>query len=647
MKLPDAPVKRFIGRSFGKRWLAIVSVFTLMAGLIVVPNAAAAPTIAALTMSPQSQTVDPGSTANVSVSLYSLLSGVGGVNIRYTITGANTTSGTVTTNASGNATISYAGTHSGTDTVSAYADLNNNSSHDSNEPSASATVYWTISNGSLTLSPSSQAATPGSNVSLTAQLTAPGSNVNGVTIRYTVSGQNSRSGSVTTNASGNATITYTGSVYGTDTVRAYADFDNNGSQGTGEPGASATVVWGSSNLSLSPSTQTALIKTQASLTATYFNASGSSAGATIRYTVTGANSTSGSATTDANGKATITYTGSNTGNDTVSAYVDVNNNSSQGSDEPSATATVTWTSTATLSLQPAAASVGQGTSAYVAVSLTTSGSGIAGVPIRYSATGANPASGSMTTDGNGNTVITLNDGSAGTDTVTAYADLNNNSTQDTGEPTASTSVTWTSSSTQPTPPPSTFQPAQTASPKTGCMYFAATGHNLCAGFLAYWNHFGGLGIFGMPLTEEFQLNGVTTQFFERAEFQWFPGAWPSHYDVELGLLGNQVTAGRGSETPFEAAQPNSSNGCTYYSATGHNLCGNFASFWQQNGGLATFGYPISEPFQEKNPDTGQTYTVQYFQRARFEMHPNQTSNFGIQLGRLGAQVLQMQFGVNP
>ena len=53
-----------------------------------------------------------------------------------------------------------------------------------------------------------------------------------------------------------------------------------------------------------------------------------------------------------------------------------------------------------------------------------------------------------------------------------------------------------------------------------------------------------------------------------------------------------------------------------------------------------FGYPISEEFRERNPDNGREYTVQYFERARFEWHPGEwPERWDIMLGRIGAQVL--------
>ncbi|HEU4792323.1 MAG TPA: hypothetical protein VFS96_01575, partial [Nitrolancea sp.] len=174
-------------------------------------------------------------------------------------------------------------------------------------------------------------------------------------------------------------------------------------------------------------------------------------------------------------------------------------------------------------------------------------------------------------------------------------------------------------SPSPSSAPGHFGPADPATANPGCTYFPETQHNLCGGFRDYLNKFGGLAVFGLPLTEEFHENGVTIQYFERARFEWHPGSWTERYDVRLGLVGNTVTAGRSGEAPF---QPTGANGnCTYYSQTHHNLCGGFRDYWNKFGGLAVYGMPISEEFEERNPDDGQIYTVQYFERARFEWHP--------------------------
>jgi len=167
-------------------------------------------------------------------------------------------------------------------------------------------------------------------------------------------------------------------------------------------------------------------------------------------------------------------------------------------------------------------------------------------------------------------------------------------------------------------------------------YFPETGHWVGHGFLAYWERFGGLPVFGYPLTEEFREHGVTVQYFERARFEWHPGVWPERYDVLLGLLGRQVTAGREGEAPFRPIQAGNDANCTFYPQTGHRLCFGFRDYWQARGGLAIFGYPISEEFEENG------VTVQYFERQRFEYHPEAPPAWRVMGGHLGRQVLAMQ-----
>lgn len=69
--------------------------------------------------------------------------------------------------------------------------------------------------------------------------------------------------------------------------------------------------------------------------------------------------------------------------------------------------------------------------------------------------------------------------------------------------------------------------------------------------------------------------------------------------------------------------------------TGYCIVGRFYQYWQANGGLAVFGYPINAAHPEHNPDTGETYLTQWFERNRFELHPENTPPFDVLLGRLG------------
>lgn len=169
------------------------------------------------------------------------------------------------------------------------------------------------------------------------------------------------------------------------------------------------------------------------------------------------------------------------------------------------------------------------------------------------------------------------------------------------------------------------------------VYFTQTGHYLADGFLAYWQHFGGLATFGYPISEEFQQNGITVQYFERARFEWHPGSNPARYDVELGLLGDQAAQAQGLLTtqPFRPVEAASDANCTFDAVTEHRLCFGFRAYWQANGGLAIFGHPISEEFRD--PATG--LTVQYFERAVFEYHPYNPAPYRVLLRRLGTGAL--------
>lgn len=166
------------------------------------------------------------------------------------------------------------------------------------------------------------------------------------------------------------------------------------------------------------------------------------------------------------------------------------------------------------------------------------------------------------------------------------------------------------------------------------VYFAETGHTLGYAFREFYDRQGGLPIFGLPLTEVFIQDGRPVQYFERARLEWHGNLGL----VQAGHLGRwaaQGLAGHPAFAPISVPPP----GAVLYRETGHSLGGPFATFWRNNGGLATFGYPISEPFEEQNPQDGQFYTVQYFERARLEYHPNNPARYQVLLGHLGRQYM--------
>lgn len=156
-------------------------------------------------------------------------------------------------------------------------------------------------------------------------------------------------------------------------------------------------------------------------------------------------------------------------------------------------------------------------------------------------------------------------------------------------------------------------------------YFPQTGHNIRYGFRDYWANNGGVGLFGYPLTEEFVENGVTVQYFERVRLEYREGK------IQWGLLGSELTKGQFFRAiPFFPSTDNKA----YFGPTQHSASGPFLDYWRNNGGLATFGYPLSESFKQNGLE------YQWFERARFEWHPDLPASKRLVLGTIGTEALQ-------
>ena len=169
--------------------------------------------------------------------------------------------------------------------------------------------------------------------------------------------------------------------------------------------------------------------------------------------------------------------------------------------------------------------------------------------------------------------------------------------------------------------------------------FPETGKTVSGRFLQYWTANGGLAQQGFPISAEMQEKSetdgktYTVQYFERAVFEMHPEN-KAPFDVLLSLLGNflyqQKYAGN---APNQVA---SAENARRFNETGKSIGGKFRAYWEANGGLAQQGLPISNEFMEKNDLDGKTYRVQYFERAVFELHPeNAGTKFEVLLSQLG------------
>mgnify|MGYP000291770717 CR=1 FL=1 len=87
--------------------------------------------------------------------------------------------------------------------------------------------------------------------------------------------------------------------------------------------------------------------------------------------------------------------------------------------------------------------------------------------------------------------------------------------------------------------------------------------------------------------------------------------------------------------------------CQDFKETGKKLCGKFLQYWQANGGLRQQGFPISNEFREKSDLNGQEYTVQYFERAVFELHPELPAPNDVLLTQLGTFWGRSKYGNPP
>ncbi|HET6313650.1 MAG TPA: hypothetical protein VFH60_07430, partial [Chloroflexia bacterium] len=106
------------------------------------------------------------------------------------------------------------------------------------------------------------------------------------------------------------------------------------------------------------------------------------------------------------------------------------------------------------------------------------------------------------------------------------------------------------------------------------------------------------------------------------------------YLVITCILLTAITAGA-SGSRSSAAQTLPGNASRTFPETGKTVRGIFLEYWDRNGGLPQQGFPISETMAEVSDLDGKSYTVQYFERAVFEHHPENQPPYDVLLSQLG------------
>jgi len=177
-------------------------------------------------------------------------------------------------------------------------------------------------------------------------------------------------------------------------------------------------------------------------------------------------------------------------------------------------------------------------------------------------------------------------------------------------------------------------PSASLAQETVGQYFAETDYTVRGEFLQFFNQWGGIDVFGSPLSQELMEDGVRIQYFQNSRLEWHPeNSRP--YRVQPGLLGELLSV---RQPPIPSAQiPLASRiDERYYPETGHSLKAGFLKFFDQHGGIDLFGYPLSEVAPGENGRL-----VQWFQRGRFEWDPNDPAR-QVKLAPLGGVALKQR-----
>lgn len=169
----------------------------------------------------------------------------------------------------------------------------------------------------------------------------------------------------------------------------------------------------------------------------------------------------------------------------------------------------------------------------------------------------------------------------------------------------------------------------------GSKYFHETGHWVSGDFLIKYQSIPDpQEIYGYPITDIItdKDSGLQVQYFEKARFELHPTEDNSILRVSLTPLGSLLYE-KGQTLPVSY----STLGCRFFSNIdkGYFICYDFLAYFEKNGGVAQFGYPIS------NFEIRDGWIVQYFQRARFEWHPEFPTGEWVKVSNLGMKFFQV------
>ncbi len=204
--------------------------------------------------------------------------------------------------------------------------------------------------------------------------------------------------------------------------------------------------------------------------------------------------------------------------------------------------------------------------------------------------------------------------------------------------------------------------------QSGERCFPETGFCISGRIREYWEANRGLEAFGLPVTpqrrETIEGKSLEVQWFQRNRLELHPqNARP--FDVLLGRLGADRLAQQSINPDIFPKSSGEQPRCRFFPETEHHVCGRMLNKWRELGleldgqpnskseaeNLALFGLPLSNEYTLALSD-GVQRTVQWFERARFEIHVNEDnpSDTFVLFGLLGNEILETEKllgGVTP
>lgn len=392
---------------------------------------------------------------------------VSGINVYFDITGAHTQSGwggsdgsgcgTFQTDGVGRVDFTWTGSVAGTDDITVTVDADSNCDLTGETLIETGTKTWMLASTiDLVLSGSDTDGEvywrDGAGAASTQEVTSTvydqfGNPMPGVTVYFEVTGANPGSGSSSTDAFGQATYTWSGTVAGTDFVTAYADSDADSIYKEGGEPASSTlnVEWvKASSISYSPSPGSSFLNVDLAITGTVENSDStntSMAGLDVSCSATASSVVSGPSQVDSSGQFTLILDGTTAGADTLTCTVDGNRDGDYiDFDDPIRNNSIFWQTLNSVSIGQVSMESFYSNNHSILIDVIDSNSDpVEGISVYCNASsaleGVDDVGGwsDSTTNTSGNTTFTWsrdNDGVYNmiTDTVTCYADASSDGT---------------------------------------------------------------------------------------------------------------------------------------------------------------------------------------------------------------------------